>query len=216
MDKRHERAAARDGDAEARILDAAQTVFLRRGTAGARMQEIADQAGVNKALLHYYFRSKSDLAAAVFARVAEGLLPLIGILASDTEFEAKVRQVIVFELEAFSRVPFAAAYVMSELNQRPERARQFLDAIGGADLQQRRNAAVQVLALQLKARVRAGIIRRITIEEFMINLISLCMFPFLARPLLAVRLDLDDRGFQRFIDRQKKRLPVFFLNALRP
>ena len=49
-------APARDGDTEQRILDAAHMVFVRRGTAGARMQEIAEEAGVNKALLHYYFR----------------------------------------------------------------------------------------------------------------------------------------------------------------
>jgi len=53
---------ARDGDTEQRILDAAHTVFLRRGTAGARMQEIAKEAAVNSALLHYYFRSKERLA----------------------------------------------------------------------------------------------------------------------------------------------------------
>src|SRR3954470_3507979 len=47
------KARERDTDTEARILDAAHVVFVRRGTAGARMQEIADEAGVNKALLHY-------------------------------------------------------------------------------------------------------------------------------------------------------------------
>ena len=53
--------AGRDRDTEQRILDAAHRVFLRRGTAGARMQEIADEAAVNKALLHYYFRSKDEI-----------------------------------------------------------------------------------------------------------------------------------------------------------
>jgi AcrR family transcriptional regulator len=47
-----------DGDTETRILDAARRVFIRRGTAGARMQEIAAEAGVNQALVHYYFGSK--------------------------------------------------------------------------------------------------------------------------------------------------------------
>ena len=49
-------------DAKSRILDAADEIFVRRGIDGARMQEIADHAGVNKALLHYYFRSKAQLA----------------------------------------------------------------------------------------------------------------------------------------------------------
>ena len=57
-------------DTEQRILDAAHAVFVRRGTAGARMQEIAAEAGVNQALLHYYFRSKEQLSQAVFERAA--------------------------------------------------------------------------------------------------------------------------------------------------
>src|ERR1044071_2972837 len=84
--------SGRDRDAEQRILDAAHTVFIRRGTAGARMQEIAREAGVNSALLHYYFRAKDRLAAAVFLRAAGELFPaVIAILTSAQSFEDKVR-----------------------------------------------------------------------------------------------------------------------------
>jgi len=61
-------ANGRDRDTEQRILDAAHAVFVRRGSAGARMQEIAAEAGVNQALLHYYFRTKELLARAAFER----------------------------------------------------------------------------------------------------------------------------------------------------
>src|SRR6185436_16021584 len=93
------RPAAPDGTTEQRILDAAHAVFIRRGTAGARMQEIAEEAGVNKALLHYYFRSKERLAEAVFRRVALQLFPpLIGVLSSpDLSIEEKVARVIELE-----------------------------------------------------------------------------------------------------------------------
>ena len=71
----------RDGDTESRILDGAHRVFVRAGTAGARTQEIAKEAGVNSALLHYYFRTKERLAEAVFRRAAGQLMPaVIGIL----------------------------------------------------------------------------------------------------------------------------------------
>src|SRR6478752_4643325 len=84
-----------DRDTEQRILDAAHAVFVRRGTAGARMQEIAEEAGVNKALLHYYFRSKSRLGEAVFRRVAVGMLArLAGIMGGDADIETKVTQVV--------------------------------------------------------------------------------------------------------------------------
>src|SRR5215218_7198869 len=114
--------SAPDGDTEHRILDAAHAVFLRRGTAGARMQEIADEAGVNKALLHYYFRSKERLAEAIFERAAKGLLPpVLMIMSSDAEIEEKVERVVAHYLDALSRSPFLPGYVLSELHHHPER-----------------------------------------------------------------------------------------------
>src|SRR2546426_10751847 len=73
--RRKRRAPERDRDTERRILDAAHAVFVRRGTAGARMQEIAAEAGVNQALLHYYFRSKEQLAQAAFSSAASQFMP---------------------------------------------------------------------------------------------------------------------------------------------
>src|SRR3954447_24395858 len=90
----------RDGDTEQRILDAAHTVFLRAGTAGARMQDIATEAGVNQALLHYYFRSKARLSEAAFRRAAGQLLPqVIEVMASAAEIEEKVERVVRLELD---------------------------------------------------------------------------------------------------------------------
>src|SRR5258708_3365012 len=71
------RAVPRDGQTEQKILDAAHAVFVRSGTAGARTQEIAREAGVNSALLHYYFRTKDRLAQAVFQRAAMQLVPAV-------------------------------------------------------------------------------------------------------------------------------------------
>src|ERR1041384_1805079 len=94
----------KDSDTEARILDAAHRVFVKRGTAGARTQEIAKEAGVNSELLHYYFRTKERLAEAVFRRAAGQLFPIVaGILGSDLPLEDKVHKVIAVELERLSR-----------------------------------------------------------------------------------------------------------------
>jgi AcrR family transcriptional regulator len=207
----------RDTDTEARILDAAHIVFVRRGTAGARMQEIADEAGVNKALLHYYFRSKSRLAAAVFQRVARGLfLRVSETLGSDAGIEDKVRRVVQLYLEQLTKTPYAPAYVISELNQHPDRAAQFVEAVRHIREQSLNANVLDTLGKQLRRRVRAGEMRAISTPQFIANLASLCIFPFAARPMLCAILDLDDRGFARFIEERKTALPEFFLNALRP
>src|SRR5262252_2727317 len=98
---------AHDHDTERRILDAAHAVFVRRGTAGARMQDIAREAGVNQALLHYYFRSKDRLAQAAFARAASQFMPaVIDVMAGGGELEDKVARVVALELDHLSRTPY--------------------------------------------------------------------------------------------------------------
>jgi AcrR family transcriptional regulator len=205
------------GDTEAKILDAAHVVFMRSGTAGARMQEIADEAGVNKALLHYYFRNKERLASAVFERVARGLFARVAEVAtSEVDLEEKVRRIIGVYLDQLARSPFAPGYLICEMNQNPDRAAQLLAALGATS---KRGAGIPFLAklgAQIEERVAAGTMVPISPRQFVANLVSLCVFPFAARPMICAALRMDARGFKDFIEERKATLPTFFLNALRP
>jgi AcrR family transcriptional regulator len=206
-----------DGDAESRIMHAAHTVFIRRGTAGARMQEIADEAGVNKALLHYYFRSKSHLADAVFLGVARELFPKVSDTAmADLSLEQKVRQIIVMYLDQFTRTPYVPAYLIGEMSQHPERAAQLLEALGATTGRSAPPIFLARFGGQIADEVRAGRIAPISPAQFLANLVSLCIFPFAARPMLCAVMSMNDGGFRDFIEERKTALPVFFLNALRP
>jgi TetR/AcrR family transcriptional regulator len=206
-----------DGDTEQRILEAARTVFVRRGTAGARMQEIAHEAGVNQALLHYYFRSKDRLAEAVFRQVAGRLLPSVfEILGSDASLEEKVERFVHLYLDSLTRSPFLPGYVLSELHHHPERVPQLFAAAAGVEPASFGIPILRKLGSQIDARVREGTMRLIAPEQFAVNLLSLCIFPFAARPLLHVAFGLDEAAFARFIEQRKRELPAFFLNALRP
>ena len=215
--KRTKPAAEPDADTEQRILDAAHAVFIRRGTAGARMQDIADEAGVNKALLHYYFRSKSRLADAVFKRITSGIFVRLGeTVGSDADIEVKVRRIIAIYLEQLSKTPYVPAYVISELNQHPERTRQFFEAVRPPNAPKGPPPFLRKLGTQLDASVRAGAIRPISPDQFIANIASLCIFPFAAKPMICTLLDLDDRGFNAFIEERKTGLSEFFLSGLRP
>ena len=216
--KRRTRSApAHDGDTERQILDAAHRVFLRSGTAGARTQEIAAEAGVNSALLHYYFRSKERLAAAVFHRAARELFPVVaGILLSEVSLEEKIRQVIAVELDRLSRTPYLPAYVISELAYHPERIRQLLEALTGERPGALGQTVLTRIQAQIRAEVRGGRMRPIRAEQFLVNLLSLCIFPFAAQPMLAALLGLDGERFSRFIHDRKRELPEFFMKALQP
>jgi TetR/AcrR family transcriptional regulator len=207
----------RDGDTEQRILEAARAVFVRRGTAGARMQEIAQEAGVNQALLHYYFRSKDRLAEAVFTQIAGRLIPSVfEILGSDASIEEKVARFVHLYLDLLTRTPFLPGYIISELHHHPERIPQLFAAAAGMEPTRFATPILRKLGSQIEARVREGTMRRSAPEQFAVNLLSLCIFPFAARPLLQAAFGLDDAAFAHFIEQRKRELPVFFLNALRP
>ncbi|MFW5947445.1 MAG: TetR/AcrR family transcriptional regulator [Gemmatimonadota bacterium] len=204
-------------ETEDRILDAAHAVFLRRGTAGARMQEVADEAGVNKALLHYYFRSKDQLAQAVFRRALGELLPqAMEILRSGLSLEAKVRGIVALEVDILGRNPFLPGYLLGELTHHPERVHEIFESVVGMKLGHLGEEVRATIGSQLEAEAEAGRIRAIPAEDFILNLVSLAIFPFAARPLLHLVLGVDDDGFYELMEQRKQRLPEFFLNALRP
>jgi TetR/AcrR family transcriptional regulator len=207
----------RDGATEQRILNAAHAVFLRTGTAGARMQEIAREAGVNSALLHYYFRSKERLAVAVFHRAAAQLMPaVVAVLASEQSLREKVTAFVEIELDRLTRTPYLPAYIISELAHHPERITQLVSGLTGSQPDTLGRTLLRIVGGQIDEEVRARRMRPITPEQFLVNLLSLCIFPFAARPMICALMGLDDKAFARFIRDRREQLPDFFLHALRP
>ena len=210
------RAQTTDRETEQRILDAARRVFTRRGTAGARMQEIAAEAGVNQALLHYYFRTKERLSIAVFQQMASTLFPaLMQTLGSDLTIEQKVDAIVALYLENLSKNPFLPGYIISELHHHPDRVPHMLATATGVDPAQMLAHVFAKLGQQLDAEARAGRMRPIAPQQFAANLISLCVFPFAARPMLSLAFGFDDAGFAHFIEERKRDLPRYIRNAIR-
>lgn len=108
-------------DTKTRILDAADKIFVRRGIDGARMQEIADQAGVNKALLHYHFRSKAHLARAVWLRIASSFVPgIFQMLGSDISLDEKIERFVDAYHTRLAEHPYLLGYVIGEAARHPD------------------------------------------------------------------------------------------------
>jgi len=181
------------------------------------MQEIAREAGVNQALLHYYFRSKQRLSDAVFQQVAAGLFPaLVTTLGSDATIDEKIERLVHLYIETLTRSPFLPGYLLSEMHHHPERLPRMFANAAGVDPTTVLPQLLAKLGAQIDADVRAGNLRPIAPEQLVINIISLCVFPFAARPLIGVAFGMDDTRFTRFVERRKTELPMFVRNALRP
>jgi AcrR family transcriptional regulator len=199
-----------DQETRERILDAAHTVFLRKGTASSRTQEIAAQAGVNKALVHYYFGTKAALADAIFEQALGTLMPRIfGILADPSRsIEEKVPAIVREQIDFHSTRPYFAGYLISELHAQPQRISRLIVRNGRVPL--------DVIRRQLQEAAKAGTIRRISAEQFVVNLMGLLIFPFAIRPALGEMLSLDATRWRAFIEERRRLLPDFFMAGLRP
>lgn len=207
----------RDLDTEAKILEAARRVFVRKGTSGTRVQDIAIEAGVNQALVHYYFGSKDALAERVFLEAASRIVGALPLRRDPgLSLEALIEQFVTGYIDAVRTAPFIPGYVLMEASQHPERLEALMRAAIGAVPREIAAATLGVIQQQLDARIAAGTIRPLTARQLLVHVMALTVFPFVARPVLSAAFGLDDAGFQRFLDERKAELPGFILNALRP
>ena len=181
------------------------------------MAEIAREAGVNHALVHYYFRTKQRLAEAVFKRAAGQLFPaMLAVFASELPIEEKVRRVVSAQVDMLLENRYLPGYVLAELNHYPERAELLLSSMAGATADVVRPRLFGRLTEQLEAAASDGTMRAISAQAFVLNLVSMVVYPFAARPFVMAIMGLDDARFTAMMQQRKVELPDFFLAALRP
>jgi AcrR family transcriptional regulator len=167
-------------DTESRILEAAREVFLKKGHDGARMQEIADLAGINKALLHYYFRSKEKLFRLIFRREIFLMLDNIfsSISVSDSCYEF-IKKFVHEYLKNISTRRNVMRFILWELeNSADELADWFIEAF------QKRGFEGNPVVLRVEKAIAEGEIRPVEPTNFVLSLLGMCVFPFVAAPLL--------------------------------
>ncbi|HEY7613980.1 MAG TPA: TetR/AcrR family transcriptional regulator [Gemmatimonadales bacterium] len=199
-----------DQETRDRILNAADRIFIRKGTASGRTQEIAREAGVNKALVHYYFGTKAALADAIFERALGTLVPRIfGILADPARsLEQKVGAIVKEQIDFHTARPYLAGYMIAELHAHPERVARMMTAHGRIPL--------DVLRRQLQEGARAGKLRRISPEQFVASMMGLLLFPFAIRAALCELLGFDSSRWESFLEERRRILPDFVMAGLRP
>jgi len=193
---------------EVQILEAAENVFQSKGMDGARMQEIADKAGINKAMLHYYYRSKQLLFEAVFKNAFSLLAPqLNAILNDDSSIENKVRNFTSNYISFIIKHPYLPAFVIQELNRNQDFILKLKDNIGFPNLEKFKN--------QVRSEVENGHIKPISAEQLFINIISLNIFPFVARPLVQAFANVDKKAFDQLMEERKIEVANFIINAIK-
>jgi len=192
---------------EDKILEAAKNVFVAKGMEGARMQEIADEAGINKALLHYYFRSKERLFDAIFSEIIKFAFPKITrLVQSDEPIVTKIEQVIDAYIDLLIKHPFIPGFVMKELNRDPSGLFKMVVKFG---------LNPQAIFDHIQAAMDRGEIIQMQPRHLAANIISMCIFPFAARPLVSFVLFKDDQvALETFYAERADVIKQFVINAI--
>jgi AcrR family transcriptional regulator len=192
---------------EERILKAAQSVFIRKGMEGSRMQEIADEAKINKALLHYYFRNKQKLFEAIFTNIFVQIFPNVkSLLLSEIPLEEKLGAFIEKYIDLLLKNPYLPAFVLKEINR---------DAVFFSKMFESKGINLEPVFKMLEKEMEDGNIRKMNPQELIINMLALSIFPFAGRPLLEIMLfDKDKAAYHNFLIERKTTVTDFVLNSI--
>jgi AcrR family transcriptional regulator len=189
---------------EEKIFSAATEVFAEKGMTGARMQDIADRAGINKSLLHYYYRSKDKLFKAVFDKLAETMfLKFASILGREIPFEEKIAYFFSEHISFLQKNPNLPLFIITEVARDPGLLKKFISSVN-----------IQAIGKTLKPDLNPGITET-EITHLMVTVVSMSVFPVLARPVVEAILEQQGIDYDTFLEERKVYSPHFVAEAIR-
>lgn len=200
-----------DSHTKEKIFMAASEIFEEKGYSGARMQEIADRAGINKALLHYYFTTKEQLFRAVFQVLLKKMFEKIfSIFSEEISFKEKIRRFLDEHIEFMIKNPKLPIFLLNELSQNPALAQGIREMV---NYQEIRDLIYTRHAKELKG---YGI-KKNDMPQLMVTVVSFSIFPFAARDMLTLIMpQLDDtKKFNAFMRERKEFATDFVFTALK-
>jgi AcrR family transcriptional regulator len=191
---------------EEKIAEAAREVFIEKGMDGARMQEIADKAGINKSLLHYYFRTKEKLFAFIFSKLIHRIGGmLVNIMQEGVSIENKVKGFVDLYIDILLKNPFLPNFILNEVTRNPET---IFEGFAAANIDPQKFFVP--LENQLKAEGYA-----IDPRDFVINTLSMVIFPIVGRPILErIVFEGDKKAYKDYILSRKESIVKFVMSAL--
>jgi TetR/AcrR family transcriptional regulator len=195
-----------ESSTQERILEAAKEVFHRRGFEGTRMQEIADTAAINKSLLHYYYRNKENLFMAVFTDAFTRMVTTASeIFRSEDSFELKLERFFDYHISFLRQNSYIPWFILNGLYEKPDEIRKLMG---------RSNFVPPDL---LKTVARGLQAEGYTVDDplqLFLNILSLSVFPIVAKPILSTVFHLSEREMDAFYEKRKRTLSQFVIHAL--
>mgnify|MGYP003488331599 FL=1 len=183
---------------EEHIKETAKKVFLKEGRYNATTQEIADAAGVNRTLLHYYFRSREVLLEKV---LLEGQMEfrqkMSENVGKELPFKERISRFIDVWMEHTLQYPYLDAYLVTQMHTG--------NLLENLELQTKNNAGDKARFFkEMEAEMKAGRISQMEPIQFLLNLISMVSYPLIMRPLMEKALSINKKSYNKVIAERKE------------
>ncbi|NJM25545.1 MAG: TetR/AcrR family transcriptional regulator [Bacteroidia bacterium] len=191
------------------IKEKAKYLFFQRGLLNATTQEIADEAGVNRALIHYYFRSRDQLLETLLDEtLMEKKERVRNILSSRLPFREKIALYINTIVNYGITYPYLDNFIINETARNTEKVREFC-------LRDRQKSA-DLIREDLAAEIKAGRLAPITPVHFMVNLSAMCNYPLLAKPVIQAIHCMSEAAYKKFLLDRKQVIFMTVFNEPMP
>ena len=194
---------------EIAILEAAKKVFTARGYSGARMQEIADEAKINKAMLHYYFRNKEKLFTVILEETMAMVIDKFGkALESEGTVIEKFEKIIEAYISNIQENPHMPIFILHELSQN---RLQFLEAV-----KSKIHHLPNFLEFfqQIQDEQERGLIKPFPPMHLLLNVMSMCVFPFIVKPVFCNIIEIPEEQFDMMMEQRVEVVTNFVKGAL--
>ncbi|MBK8699471.1 MAG: TetR/AcrR family transcriptional regulator [Saprospiraceae bacterium] len=193
---------------EERILQAAESIFTLNGLEGARMQDIADAAGINKAMLHYYFRNKETLFDTVLNSKIEKVFGAFSHWFEEgLSLENRLRNFVAREITIISEFPILPLFVLMEARKHPDLISRKFGLLPIHEMRSKFQAMID-------SEYGEGRMRKTSMEEMLINTVSLCIYPVVAAPVFQFILNINDENYQDLLEQRKTQVADFLIRDL--
>jgi AcrR family transcriptional regulator len=197
-----------DKQTEEKIFEAATDVFVEKGMDGARMQDIATHAGINKALLHYYFRTKDQLFSKVFEKIAGRMFSKFApVFDEKIPLEEKIRFFFNAHISFMKDNPRLPGFILNEINRNPARIKKLLSTIEFGKVW-------TIIYEQHKGELHKYNITQENLPQIMTTIASMSVFPFAARGILEGIFQNMGINFDKYIEERKVFAAEFVIKAI--
>ena len=201
-----------DTSTEEKIKEAARKLFTQKGFEAVKTRDIAAEAGINLALLNYYFRSKQKLFDVIMMENMQQFIKGVAaiLLDENASIDQKLDKLVGHYIDILCATPDLALFIFTHVRAAAKNGKDELE------IPDEIIAARNMIQKQLSAAMDAGLIVRIDPTHLMANMMGLIIFPFIASPILKSKRGLTDKKFIELMQERKKLIPMWLKGMLKP